>query len=89
MREGHLGFPYLGHTFRTGYYHTPRPRCRVDVKTTPARSAAELGYNSILCEDACATFTQRAHDEAMLMHARIFGRVERTEAIMAELEAAI
>ena len=29
-----------------------------------ARAAAELGYNSLICEDACATFTQRAHDEA-------------------------
>lgn len=52
-----------------------------------ARAAAELGYNSILCEDACATFTQRAHDEALLMHARMFGRVERTAAVMSELEA--
>lgn len=50
-----------------------------------ARAAAELGYNSILCEDACAAFTQRAHDEALLMHARIFGRVERTGAVMSEL----
>ncbi len=50
-----------------------------------ARAAAELGYNSLICEDACATLTQRAHDEALLMHARIFGRVERTEDVVAEL----
>jgi nicotinamidase-related amidase len=50
-----------------------------------ARAAAELGYNSLLCEDACATFTQRAHDEALLMHARIFGRVETTDGVLAEL----
>jgi len=50
-----------------------------------ARAAAELGYNSLLCEDACAAFTQRAHDEALLMHARIFGRVETTEAVLSEL----
>jgi nicotinamidase-related amidase len=50
-----------------------------------ARAAAELGYNSLLCEDACGTYTQRAHDEALLMHARIFGRVETTEAVLSEL----
>ena len=50
-----------------------------------ARAAAELGYNSLLCEDACGTYTQRAHDEALLMHARIFGRVDTTEAVMSEL----
>jgi nicotinamidase-related amidase len=50
-----------------------------------ARAAAELGYNSLICEDACATFTQRAHDEALLMHARMFGRVETTEAVLSEL----
>ena len=52
-----------------------------------ARAAVELGYNSLICEDACATFTQRAHDEALLMHARIFGRVETTEAVLTELAA--
>ena len=31
-----------------------------------ARVASELGYNSLLCEDACATLTQRAHDEYLL-----------------------
>jgi nicotinamidase-related amidase len=50
-----------------------------------ARAAAELGYNSLICEDACATLTQRAHDEALLMHARMFGRVESTEAVLSEL----
>lgn len=50
-----------------------------------ARAAAEIGYNTLVCEDACATFTQRAHDEALLMHARIFGRVETTDGVLAEL----
>ena len=53
-----------------------------------ARAAAELGYNSLLCEDACATYPQRGHDEALLMHARIFGRVDTTEAVLSELVAA-
>jgi nicotinamidase-related amidase len=52
-----------------------------------ARAAAELGYQTLICEDACATLTQRAHDEALLMHARIFGRVATTEEIRNELRA--
>ena len=51
-----------------------------------ARVAAELGYNALICEDACATLTQRAHDEALLMHARVFGRVSDTEGVLAELD---
>lgn len=50
-----------------------------------ARVAAELGYNSLICEDACATLTQRAHDEALLAHARIFGRVATTAEVVTEL----
>ena len=50
-----------------------------------ARTAAELGYNTVICEDACATFTRRAHDEALMMHARIFGRVDSTDGILSEL----
>ena len=52
-----------------------------------ARPAAELGYNTLICEDACATFTQRAHDEALLMHARMFGRVGTTDEVISELTA--
>ena len=51
-----------------------------------ARVAAELGYNSLLCEDACATYTAKAQEDAMLMHARVFGRVATTEDVIAELE---
>ena len=50
-----------------------------------ARVASELGYNSVISEDACATLTQRAHGEARLMHARVFGRVETSDDIIAEL----
>ena len=50
-----------------------------------ARAAAELGYDSLICEDACATLTARAHNEALLMHARVFGRVAATEDVIAEL----
>jgi nicotinamidase-related amidase len=51
-----------------------------------ARVAAELGYNSLICEDACATYTARAHEEALLMHARVFGKVASTEDVLAELD---
>ena len=50
-----------------------------------ARVAAELGYYSLLCEDACATYTARAQEDAMLMHARVFGRVATTDDVIAEL----
>ena len=50
-----------------------------------ARVAAELGYNSLICEDACATYTARAHRDALLMHARVFGRVATTDDVLAEI----
>jgi biuret amidohydrolase len=50
-----------------------------------ARTAAELGYNSLICEDGCASLTQRAHDEALLMHARRFGRVSMVEEVISEV----
>ena len=52
-----------------------------------ARVAAELGYNALLCEDACATYTARAQEDAMLMHARVFGRVATTDDVLAELDS--
>ncbi len=51
-----------------------------------ARVAAELGYNSLLCEDGCCTYTARAQEDAMLMHARVFGRVAITDDIIAEMD---
>ena len=51
-----------------------------------ARTAAELGYYTLICEDACAAYTQRIHTESMLMHARKFGRVAQCQDIIAELE---
>lgn len=50
-----------------------------------ARAAAEMGYHSVICEDACATYTQRAHDEGLLAHARRFGRVGTTAEVIAEM----
>jgi len=53
-----------------------------------ARVAAELGYNALLCEDGCCTYTPRAQEDAMLMHARVFGRVATTDDILDELKSA-
>ena len=50
-----------------------------------ARVAAELGYNTMICADCSATMTQRAHDEALLVHARRFGRVATTDDVLSEL----
>ncbi len=51
-----------------------------------ARAAAELGYNTVICENACASLTERAHHDALIMHARTFGRVLAAEEIMKELQ---
>jgi nicotinamidase-related amidase len=53
-----------------------------------ARTAAELGYDTLICEDACATYTERSHHEALLMHSRVFGRVADTAEVLDELERA-
>ncbi len=50
-----------------------------------ARVAAELGYNTMICENCSATMTQRAHDEALLTHARRFGRVSTADDLIKEL----
>ena len=50
-----------------------------------ARTGAELGYDVVICEDGCAAYSERAHTEALLMHARKFGRVARTDDLIAEL----
>ncbi|MCJ8330726.1 MAG: cysteine hydrolase [Lentisphaeria bacterium] len=47
-----------------------------------ARTAAELSYQSVIVEDACATYTRTAHENALLMHARIFGQIKSTQDIL-------
>ena len=50
-----------------------------------ARGAAELGYDTAICEDACCAYTHRCHTEAMLTHARNFGRVVTADQVAGEL----
>jgi len=58
------------------------------VETT-ARDAADRGFNCVLVDDACISFTQAAHDATLLNFAATFGRVDESETMMAELAAAL
>jgi nicotinamidase-related amidase len=54
------------------------------VETT-ARDAVDRGYNSVLVDDACITFTQAAHDATLLNFSISYGRVDDTDSVIAEL----
>jgi nicotinamidase-related amidase len=58
------------------------------VETT-ARDAADLGFNCVMVDDACITFTQAAHDATLLNFAATFGRVDVAAAVIRELTAAL
>jgi len=58
------------------------------VETT-ARDAADRGYRCILVEDACAGQSEYLHDATMLSFATLFGRVQTTVDVLADLEAAL
>jgi nicotinamidase-related amidase len=58
------------------------------VETT-ARDAADLGFNCVMVDDACITFTQAAHDATLLNFAATFGRVDVAAAVIKELTAAL
>jgi hypothetical protein len=49
-------------------------------------AAVELGFDTAICEDGCATLTARAHLDALLMHAWTFGRVATTAGGLRELD---
>src|SRR6201999_961274 len=48
------------------------------VETT-ARDAVDRGFNGVMVDDACITFTQAAHDATMLNFAATFGRVAQAD----------
>jgi nicotinamidase-related amidase len=56
------------------------------VETT-ARDAADRGINSIIVEDASATFFDRHHCAALSGFARVFGQVWSTEKILKAIDA--
>lgn len=56
------------------------------VETT-ARDAADRWYNTILVEDACATFDPLDHDATLRSFARIFGMVKTTAEVIDDLKS--
>lgn len=56
----------------------------VCVETT-ARDAADRGFKVVLVNDACATYTQAAHNASMKIFASIFGDVMDTEELLEAL----
>jgi len=53
---------------------------------TAARDAADIGYNTILVEDACATLTEELHKNAIEALKDAYVRVETTESILEDIE---
>lgn len=54
------------------------------VETT-ARDAADLGYETLVVEDACGAARQEYHDATLISIRRQFGRVASTDEVIAEL----
>jgi biuret amidohydrolase len=54
-----------------------------------ARGAADLGFWSVLVEDACATFDPASHESTLRSFRAMSGRVGATDQAIAELEAAL
>src|SRR5262245_30174788 len=57
----------------------------VCVETT-ARDAADRGYEVVLLDDGCAAFSPEIHDATLLSCGVYFGRVRRTDAVLALLK---
>lgn len=60
----------------------------VCVETT-ARDAADLGYDVILVDDACAAYSPEIHDATLLSFQGPFGRVRTTDDVLVLLEQAL
>lgn len=58
------------------------------VETT-ARDAADLGYETLVVEDACGAARQEFHDAALVSIRRQFGRVASTDEVIGELASAV
>ena len=57
------------------------------VETT-ARDAADLGYETLVVEDACGAARQEYHEATLISLRRQFGRVASTDEVIGELTAA-
>lgn len=51
------------------------------------RDAADRGFGCVLVQDGCATDSPQMHDASLHTVARLYGRVARTEQVLAELGA--
>ena len=60
----------------------------VCVETT-ARDAADLGYDVILVDDACAAFSPEIHAATLLSFQGPFGRVRTADEVLARLDQAL
>ena len=58
------------------------------VETT-ARDAADKGFRCVLIEDGCGASDQSYHDAAMTTFQRLFGKVNTSEQVIAELKSKI
>ena len=58
----------------------------VCVETT-ARDAADRGYEVVLLDDGCAAFSPEIHEATLLSFQGPFGRVRRTDEVLALLES--
>jgi nicotinamidase-related amidase len=58
------------------------------VETT-ARDAADKGFRCVLIEDGCGASDQSYHDAAMTTFQRLFGKVNTSEEVIAELKSKI
>jgi biuret amidohydrolase len=54
-----------------------------------ARDAADHGFRCVVVADACAALDESAHDASLATFARLFGRVNGTDEILAELSKAL
>lgn len=50
-----------------------------------ARGAADLGFWSVLVDDACATFDPAMHEATLQNYRTIFGKVQTTQEVLADL----
>ena len=57
----------------------------VCVETT-TRDAADLGYEVVLLDDGCDALSQEIHEAALLSFQGPFGRVRRTDEVLAMLK---
>jgi nicotinamidase-related amidase len=60
----------------------------VCVETT-ARDAADMGYQAILVDDACAAFSPEIHEATLLSFQGPFGRVRTADEVIALVEQAL